>query len=303
MGVVFVGSYGPTGLRSVCVDPGSGRLDITAALPVPDVSWLHSHDGRLYATNERDDGTVTVLDATTLAVLDTVDSHGAEPTHVSVFGGYLLVANHGSGVAVVGPDGRASDVVPGVRAHQMLTDPSGRWVLAVFLGTDSIHVYRLVDGRLVVQQRVDAAPGPRHLVWHGDCAYVICENGPVVLTCSWDADAGRLTVLNSVGTGAAGDYPGEGVLSSDGRFLYVTNRGSNTISTFDVGDRPRRLADVSTGGDWPRHAVLDPDERRLYVSNQRSGTVTWLPRDPATGVLSDAAGELAVPGVAMVLFP
>lgn len=298
--MAFVGSYGPTGLRAARVDPTSGRLVVTAVLDVPDVSWLARHDGRLYATNERTDGSVTVLDERTLTLLDTRSSHGADPTHVSVVDGHVLVANHGSGVAVLPPAAPVSDVVPGVRAHQVLPDPSGRWVLAVFLGSDTIEVYRLVDGKLTPHRRVSAGPGPRHIVWHGEWAFVVCENGPVVLVCSWDATAGELTVRDGVETGVAGDYPGEGVVSGD--VLHVTNRGSNTITTFAIGDGLRRVGDVSCGGDWPRHAALDPSGRWLYVANQRSGTVTWLPVTSG-GRLGPSIGELAVEAAAMVSFP
>jgi 6-phosphogluconolactonase (cycloisomerase 2 family) len=192
--------------------------------------------------------------------------------------------------------------VSGVHAHQVLPDRSGRWVVGVDLGTDSVDVYRLVDGALARHQRLAAGPGPRHLVWHGDRAYVLCENAPRVLACSWDADAGQLSVLDAYETAGPGNFPAEILLSSDGRFLHVTNRGDNTIATFAVGDPLVRLPDVPSGGDWPRHAVLDPTGRWLYVSNQRSGTVTWLPRDPDTGVLSPPVGQTKVADVAMVLF-
>jgi 6-phosphogluconolactonase (cycloisomerase 2 family) len=59
---------------------------------------------------------------------------------------------------------------------------------------------------------------------------------------------------------------------------------------------------VPTGGNWPRHVALDPSESWFYVSNQRSGTVTWLPRDPATGLPGAVAGQLAVGSVNSVYF-
>ncbi|HEY0806145.1 MAG TPA: beta-propeller fold lactonase family protein, partial [Pseudonocardiaceae bacterium] len=77
----------------------------------------------------------------------------------------------------------------------------------------------------------------------------------------------------------------------------------DSIAVFAVhGATLALVGTVKCGGDWPRHAVLDPTGRHLYVSNQRSGTVTWLPRDPGTGMLSPAAGHAAATAVAMVLF-
>jgi 6-phosphogluconolactonase (cycloisomerase 2 family) len=306
---VFVGSYTPDGLAVADVD-ATGALTVTATVPgVADVSWLATWGRFLYAANEHDGGSVTVVDTETLAVLGVQSVEGDAPTHLSVHrDGWLLVANYGSGSVTVlplradGTLGPPTDVVryaPGSHAHQILTDPSGRWVLVVDLGTDSVHVYELVAGRLRLRRGIEAGPGPRHLVWHPDGrrAYLVCENAPQVIVCSWDA--GTLTPLGTYQIADDG-YPGEGVVSADGGFLYVTNRGPNTVATFALGEF--RLVDTtSTGGDWPRHATLGPDGRRLYVANQRSGTLTWLPLDPARGTPGPVAGTTTMKAVAVVL--
>ena len=99
------------------------------------------------------------------------------------------------------------------------------------------------------------------------------------------------------------NFPAEVLVAPDGRFVYVTNRGDNSIATFAVHDDRLALLDtISCGGDWPRHATLDPTGQHLYVSNQRSGTVAWLPRDPAGGLLSPVAGTTEATAVAMVMF-
>ena len=304
----YVGSYDADGLAVATVDPG-GTLRLTGSVPgVADASWL-AVDGRfLYATNEHDGGTVTVVDRQTLAVRAKRSSCGDAPTHLCVHpDGFLLVANYGSGTVAVLPvgGGDASDVVrypDGARAHQVVVDPGGEWVVAVDIGTDSIHVHRLTDGKLLPHDRIAAGPGPRHLVWHpdGTRAYLVCEYAPHVITYTWDD--GTLTRHGTFSAAATG-YPGEGVMSADGRYLYVTSRGPNTVTTFAVvGNELLPLQAVATGGDWPRHAALDPAESALYVANQRSGTVTWLPRDPDSGLLSPAAGTTSAKAVAMVLF-
>jgi 6-phosphogluconolactonase (cycloisomerase 2 family) len=329
--VAYLGSYTDDGLAVADVDPATGGLTITSTVPVPDASWLvRSPDGRfLYATNERSDGAVTALNAATLAVINREGTHGAEPTHVSVHpdGRYLLVANYGSGsVAVLPLDsdggiGPIADLQKHIdqdgqpHAHQVLTDPSGDWVLAVDLGNESVYVYRLDTdtGQLRQHSKVimENGTGPRHLVFHPDGAhaYLVCENLSQAVVFGWDAERGALSVGQIVDTvtsdAVTPNHPAEGVLSSDGRFLYVTNRGDNSVATFAVeqdGEALALLATSPTGGDWPRHAALDPTERWLYVSNQRSGTVTRLPRDPDTGALSPSAGSTDVPDVAVVLF-
>lgn len=310
--MVFLGSYTADGLAVADVDPSTGALTVTSTVAVPDASWLAVSGRFLYAANEHDGGSVTALDAKTLAVLGVRSTEGDGPTHLSVHpsGDFLLAANHGSGSVAVLPlssdglVGPACDVVryPGGHAHQVVADPSGEWVLTVDIGHDAVHVYRLVDGRLLEHDQLAVGGGPRHVIWHPDGrhGYVVCEHEPLVVTVDWDASAGRLAVRDTHPT-ADRPYPGEGVVSADGRFLYVTNRGDNTIATFETAGT-RLLDSVPTGGDWPRHAVLDPAEERLYVANQRSGTVTWLPRDTDSGRLSPVAGSTTVEAVAMVMF-
>jgi 6-phosphogluconolactonase len=303
---VFVGSYGPDGLAVATADPASGDLTVGAVAPVADVSWLAAGGRALYATNEHDGGSVTVLDPASLAVLRVLPTFGDEPTHLSVAAGgrLVLVANHGSaGVAVLPVDGGPGSSVAlpaGARPHQVVVDPGGAWVLVVALGLDLVLVYRLVDGALVAHGRTGVGPGPRHLVWHPDGVrcFVVCENAPVVVGCSWDAGGGELTVRRSTRIAGAG-YPGEGVMPADGRLLHVTNRGENTVVTLDTD-----LAVVDTvdsGGDWPRHAALDAGQRWLYVANQRSGQLSRLARDPRSGRLSEPAGATRIDGVAVVL--
>jgi 6-phosphogluconolactonase (cycloisomerase 2 family) len=325
-----VGSYtadGGAGLAVAEVDPATGALTVGLTVPgVPDASWLAcSPDGRfLYTTNELDpSGTVTALERCEPRpmVLNSRPTKGSAPTHLCVHpsGRYLLTANYGSGsVAVLplGADGRLralTDLVEhvGGLAHQVIMDPSGRWVLAVDLGIDSVFVYDLdLDtGKLLEHQHLTVGTGPRHLVWHPDGVhvYLVCENASQVVVCTWDATTGTLTAGQIVGTvtrvAVTPNFPGEGVVSPDGRFLYVTNRGDNSIATFAInGDGLALLHTVSCGGDWPRHAILDPNGRRLYVSNQRSGTVTWLPRDPSSGLVHPVSGNTKATAVAMVLF-
>src|SRR5439155_26219888 len=89
----------------------------------------------------------------------------------------------------------------GPHAHAVLPDPSGRWLLSVDLGTDSVRVCALdgAAGTLTVRDEVALRPGsgPRHLAFHprGDRAYVINELDPTVTLCRWDAARGTLTPL------------------------------------------------------------------------------------------------------------
>jgi 6-phosphogluconolactonase len=338
--VAYVGSYTSSGSP-----PGRGldvatrhrsalRAERTVA-DIPDASWFaFSADRRtLYVTNERlPEGSVTALslrDPHAPRVLSRRSSLGGAPTHTSVHpaGRHLLTANYGDGTVAVHPilpDGGLGEATDLVRhtgterqahAHQVVTDPSGRWVLAVDLGADSVYVYRLDirSGTLGLhrQVRLPVGAGPRHLAFHprGRFVYILGELRAEITVADWDPARGELNpeqvVPTVASTAPAPQYPAEIAVSRDGRFVYATNRGEDTIATFAVRERGReiaRLRNVPTGGVWPRHFTLDASQRWFYVSNQRSGTVTWLPRDPASGLPGEVAGSLAVPSVATVAF-
>lgn len=311
---VYLGCFG-TDLRTGEID-GGGVLTVTGAVAgVPDASFLAFHHRFLYTTNEAQ-GRVTAIDRTTNTVLNSRQSGGAGPTHVSVHrDGYLLTANYTSGSVAVhrlnddGTIGERTDLVQhegtdrDPHAHQILPTPSGEWVLAVDLGTDSVYVYGLADGTLTQHQqlRLPTGAGPRHLAFHPTepFVYVLGELRPEITVAAWDE--GTLTPGQVIPTAPEGNFPAEIAVSADGRFVYASNRGDNTIAAFTVtDDRLTALGSTPTGGDWPRHFTLSPDEQRIYVSNQRSGTVTWLPRDPATGTLGTVEGSAPVESVGIV---
>jgi 6-phosphogluconolactonase (cycloisomerase 2 family) len=312
--IVYLGCFG-TDLRTGTVgDDGTLRVTGTVA-GVPDASFLAFHGRFLYATDEGQ-GRVTAIDRTTNTVLNTRSSGGAGPTHLSVHpDGYLLTANHTSGSVAVhrlAGDGTIGERTALVRhegtgrdprAHQVLPDPSGRWVLAVDLGADSVFVHAFADGALTPhrQLRLPAGAGPRHLAFHpsGELVYVLGELRPEITVARWDD--GTLTPGQVVPTAPPGNFPAEIAVSADGRFVYASNRGEDTIAAFAVaGDRLTPLGSTPAGGAWPRHFTLSPDGRRVYVANQNSGTVTWLPRDPATGALGGVEGSAAVPSAGIV---
>jgi len=342
-GVVYIGGYdSPSGLTVGHVDPDTGALVKTGPVAnVPNASFFaYSADRRfLYLTNELDkNGQLTALDITDPKqpkVLNTVPSRGDAPTHLSVHpsGRFLLTANYSDAAVAVhrieadGRIGESTDLVHQTRAktgaddkrdahaHQILTDPSGAWVLCVDLGCDAVFVYRFDSstGKITQHQKV-ALPdgtGPRHLAFHpeGKYAYILGELHPVVTVAQWDPARGtfdRGQTIDTIAKGTPGEnFPGEIGLTTDGRFAYATNRGENSIAMFSVQDRGARLeflGTATTGGNWPRHFTLSPDERWMYVSNQRSNTVTWLPRDGQTGRLGVPKGSLEVPKVAIVVF-
>ena len=337
---LYLGTYtsadgGGTGIGLASYDPVTGRITGSGTLTgVPDPSYLAAHpDGRtLYAVDERQDGGVTAVRLADRRVLGTRSTGGAGPCHLSVHPGgrWLLSANYGSGSVAVHPIapsgalGERTDLVThtspppgpgqqGPHAHQFLTSPDGGHVLAVDLGTDTVHTYRLDDraGTLTEVARAHTLPGagPRQLTFHpgGRYAYLANEVDDTVAVCGYDPGTGRLSIGEPQPTGSGGgtNYPAQVLVTADGAYAFLANRGDNSIARYACeadGARLRLLGTVPVRGDVPRQIAFSPDGRLLFAANQRSGTVTVFHVDPAGGELRPAGEPFASP-VAVCALP
>ncbi|TCO49415.1 6-phosphogluconolactonase [Kribbella antiqua] len=304
---IYVGSYTsqPGGGDGIGFGPVEG---VELAVMSADPSFLvRSADGRfLYATNELEEGRVSAFAIQAdgaLEFLNDQPTNGAHPCHLAIdpSGKYLLSANYSSGsVAIhpIGDDGSlgtATQILQregtgpnkerqeGPHAHQVVFDHSGAYTFDVDLGSDTVYVSTLTDdGRLeeVDRLRIHPGAGPRHLVFHplAIAAYVINELDSTLSVCSY-AD-GKLQVVQTVSTRPADspgeNFPAELLISYDGRHLYGSNRGDNTIAVLAVaadGLSVDLVQTISSGGDWPRHLAFSNDGTRLYAANERSDTI------------------------------
>ncbi|MFF2852163.1 lactonase family protein [Streptomyces sp. NPDC058001] len=340
---LFIGTYtsvdgGGKGIGLATYDDATGRVTGTGTLTgVPDPSYLavHPSGGALYAVDERADGAVTAVRLPKDGppkVAGARSTGGAAPCHLSVHPGgrWLLSANYTSGSVAVHPIddslalGERTDLVThsspppgpgqsGPHAHQIVTSPDGRHVLAVDLGTDTVYTYRLDTeaGTLsaVSQARFRAGAGPRHLTFHpsGRFAYVACELDNTAVVCAYDPSTGRLTPgePQSTGTGAGTSYPAQILVTAAGTFAYLANRGHNSLTRYAVeadGARLRLLDTVPVGGDFPRQIAFSPSGRLLFAANQRSGTVSVFQVDADSGGLRLSGDPFASP-VAVCALP
>jgi 6-phosphogluconolactonase (cycloisomerase 2 family) len=283
-----------------------------------------------------------------LTLLNTVRSGGAGPTYVSIHraGRHVLVANYFGGSVAVLPilaDGRlgdASDVKvdtgtigptrathapPGsfavsghdrTHAHMIQADPSGRFVLHVDLGLDTIFVWRFDGQRGVLAANdppsVSLPPGdgPRHFHFHpnGRWFYSIQEEGSTVVLFDYDAAAGRLTARQTVSTlppGFAGSNFCSGILvAADGRHVYAGNRLHDSIAIFSVGSDGRLtfIGEEWTRGDYPRSFSFDPTGGFLSCCNQRADAIAVFRVDRATGALAFTGHYAPVGNPSMIVF-
>ncbi|WP_030325987.1 lactonase family protein [Streptomyces flavochromogenes] len=335
----YIGSFTSAGGRGVLaadVDTETGALTVTGGSDaLADPSFLALAGPVLHAVSETGAGAVAAFDVSGPAprILGApVPVEGAAPTHLALAAGHLLTANYTSGSVTalplvedgtVGPattvlrhegSGPVASRQAGPHAHQVLPDPSGRWIVSVDLGTDSVRVCALDPGTGALTLHGETAlrpgTGPRHLVFHpsGTHAYVLNELEPTLTVCRWDADAGVLEPLGEtpvVPEGTAGpSYPSEVVVAPDGRFLWAAVRGDDTLAVLALdpdGAEVALVATVPCGGTWPRDLTLAPSGRHLYAANERSGDVTWFGLDPETGIPA-REGSIEAPAASCVVF-
>ncbi|WP_210569872.1 lactonase family protein [Streptomyces sp. GESEQ-4] len=337
---LYLGTYtsvdgGGKGIGLATYDAATGRITGEETIEdVGDPSYLALHpDGRtLYAVNEREDGAVTAVRLSDHKILGSRSTGGGAPCHLSVHPGgrWLLSANYASGSVAVHPIdtsgalGERTDLVThtspapgpgqqGPHAHQFVTSPDGGHVLAVDLGTDTVYTYRLDTGAgtltEVSQAHTRAGAGPRHLTFHpgGRYAYLANEVDDTVSVCGYDRASGRLTIgePQSTGTGEGTSYPAQIVVTPNGAYAYLANRGHNSLARYAIeadGARLRLLGTVPVSGDFPRQIALAPDGTLLFAANQRSSTVSVFHVDAASGELRLAGDPFASP-VAVCALP
>ncbi|ABY97458.1 lactonase family protein [Pseudomonas sp. SbB1] len=290
----------------------------------------------LFAVNETQGGHASSFSVSAkgeIKLLNQVATQGDEPTHASLSRDqrYLFVANYavkpdpgGSLVVIpVAKDGKlkavvqqarhkASGVNPerqaGAHVHSLVLSPDGQHVYACDLGADKVFIYRY-DGASVdkplspaIPASVDLPPGsgPRHLLFDakGRHAYLTLEmSGEVVMfDVKDDALLERQRLPLAEQQDPAAKAAGGLHLSADGRFLYVSNRGTaNEIVVFSVGKDDGQLAFLqrrSVEGDHPREFALDPSDNFLLVANQKSNQIVVMRRDPRSGKLLETVQTL-----------
>ena len=304
---IYVGSY--TSQPGAGDGIGFGPLDgIELVVTTADPSFLvRSADGRfLYATGEVHGGRVSAFAIQPDGGLEFVNeqpSGGADPCHLDIdpSGRYLLSANYTSGSVAIHPiqdDGSLGQATQflqrsgtgpnaerqeGPHAHQIAFDPAGAYVFDIDLGSDTVYTSTLTDdGQLEEVDRLHIHPGagPRHMVFHprAGAAYVINELDSTLTVCGY-AD-GKLQVVQTASTRPADspgeNFPAELLISADGRYLYGSNRGDNTIAVFATaadGLSVELVQTIGSGGDWPRHLAFSNDGTRLYAANERSDQI------------------------------
>lgn len=210
-----------------------------------------------------------------------------------------------------GPVGTAPEQADGPHPHFADLTPDHRLVVCD-LGTDRVYIYDVTDAgklTLVSQLALPDGFGPRHITFDAKkgVAYLVGELSSNVATLAYDAVKGSLTLKGIVSTipddwtehnGAAAIR-----MSADGQFIYVSNRGNNSITVFATDDAGTltTVQRISTEGDFPRDFNWDASQRLVLVVNQNSDNASLYTRDASSGKLTLAQKDFMVPEGVCVL--
>ncbi len=272
-----------------------------------------------------------------LTLLNEVPSRGADPCYITVdkTGKYVLVANYtGGSIAVfpVLPDGKLGEASAFVQhtghgtnperqekahAHSIDLSPDNRFAMVDDLGLDELLTYKFnsANGSITANDppfvKLDPGAGPRHfsLSPSGKFAYVISEMHSTVTALSNDERTGTLRPLQTI-SALPKDFTGKNddaeiQMHPSGRFLYASNRGSDTIAVFAVDPQKGTLAPVEytpTQGKIPRSFEIDPTGRFLFAENQKSDNIVVFRIDAKTGNLTPTGQVLDVASPVCVKF-
>jgi 6-phosphogluconolactonase len=300
----------PEGIFVFRMDPVLGCLDQVKGVesgPNPSFLALHPSGKYLFAVNETLDSTASAfaIGEDGPVLLNREATRGVHACYACVdpSGRWLMVSNYSSGslaVFPIGEDGRLGPQTDFIQhqgrgpneqrqekahAHSIRFDPSGRFALAADLGIDRVLVYELdaVNGKLLLNDPpgVSAIPGagPRHMEFDrsGRFLYVANELDSTVAVCAWDALKGAIQPLAAFSTLPEG-FNGENTvadihLTPSGEFLYVSNRGHNSLAAYRVDAQSGMLTLIGVfpcGGDWPRNFGIHPSGKYLVVANEFS---------------------------------
>ena len=323
---------GSLGIYRGTLNPESGELKppvLAGEAKSPSFLALHPNGKFLYAAMEQGGGAIgafAIEKDGTLRKLNEDSTKGAGNCHVAVDAGgrNVLGANYGSGSVACLPIREDGSVAPasafiqhagkgadparqtGPHAHSVYFN--GGFAYACDLGTDDIFVYRFdaAKGALTPNDppsgKVPPGSGPRHLAFHpkGGFAYVNNEMTCAVSVFAHDAEKGTLTLLQTLSTlppdVAAGgkNSTAEIFCHPNGRFVYVSNRGHDSIAVFAIG-ADGKLTGVEIAParvKEPRGFAISPDGRWLIAAGQNSNSLAAHKLDPETGKLRPA-GEVS----------
>lgn len=349
---VYFGTYtgkDSQGIYVATFDSESGKLgepQLAGELVNPSFVAIHPSKKFLYAVGEIADfqgkktGGVSAfaIDAATgkLTLLNQQSSEGTGPCHVVVdkTGKTVLVANYGGGSCAslpIAADGKLAKAASMIQhkgssvdkgrqeaphAHSINLDAANKYAFCADLGLDKILIYKFDPATSTLTPNdppagvVAPGSGPRHFAFHpsGKFAYVCNEMTSTITAFAYNPETGALTELHTLSTipqPTPGNSTAEIVVHPSGKFVYVSNRGHDSLAMYAIDPATGKLTSLGnapTGGKTPRNFNIDPTGKWVLAANQSSSTVVVHAIDQATGKLTPTGQSIAVGAPVCVRF-
>jgi 6-phosphogluconolactonase len=321
--LLYAGSYtdrASKGIYAFRFDDRSGALTplgLAAATPEPAHIWIAPNGKTLYAVNWRTPGAVSAFRIAPktgqLTLLGCVSAQGDKPNQVVLdpTGKIAATVNYTTGNLAafhVLPDGKLSEAfyvdqhaAPGgaPHAHGIVFSRDSRHMFIAELGLDRVYSYDVDTAHGTIAPAatpfvsVHANAGPRRMQLSPDGRHLYVNHETDAEVSVFAVDGGALREEQTVSTLPSGvtvpNKTAEIVIDTQGRHLYVGNRGHDSIAVFDIAPNDGRLtlaANVPAGGKTPRNLRFDPSGRFLLSANEGDGTITVFKVDPRTGALT-----------------
>jgi 6-phosphogluconolactonase len=327
------------GIYKSTLCPDSGLLDkprLAAKVFNPNFIVFHPGGKFLYAVSEEKGGVIKAFaiseDGNELTLLNEQSSGGAYPCHLTInrTSKYVFIANYTGGTVAMLPlnaDGSVAaaknivkhqavnqSVQP--RPHSVTLSPDERYLFVADLGIDMIKVYRVnYDAATITPANSDVElkikSGPRHFTFHpnGKSAYVIAEHDSTITRFDYNDQTGKLSPVQTVST-LPPEYNGKNWCAEikvrpDGKFLYGSNRGHNSIAIFRIDQTTGALTAAGHQGagiSTPRHFNIDDSGQYCLVANQTGNNVSLYKIDNQSGQLMETARQINISAPVCVQF-
>ena len=337
----FVPAHAAKGIRVFCVDPESGAWNLVQEIEQLNPMYLlwgkdkktlyaaSSDSNKVYAYRVNGEtgilsllGEQSIVGKSTLCLSATKDYSFLIVGTISGAMASIRLREDGAlgevcdNFDLPGEPGPLRGEQPCPRPHHCPFDPDGKYCYVLDKGADLVRTYTVnsESGKMVQVSALRTRPGsiPRHIVFNaeGSLAYINTEHTCTVVSCKRDAETGGLEafqILPTIPEDFVGNYSlsSEIILHPSGKWLYVSNRGHDSIAVFKVDQKSGRLTTVGwqhTLGEIPRFFDIELGGKFLCVANQKTGTIKIFSIDSQTGMLSFTGQTVETPTPVWLLF-
>lgn len=289
----------------ICIDKTGSRVVTANHGSYDAIAQVRRDGGVVHLENSYDDATVSMFSVTPAGLLNPACA--------------VAMLERGPALGWEKETGLDAVFQASPHAHSVNFDQSNRFVLACDKGSDHIYVFGVGGDRcgLKLVKAFATPPGsaPRHSAFHPRLPYVFVVNElkPSLTSFAFDATTGDLKAIQTVSTvandaidrGGKRSMPADIRIHPNGRFVYASTRGNNTIAIFRIDETTGRMTpvgEVSTLGETPRAFNFDPSGRFIFAGNQDSNTVVSFAVDPEGGRMTATGAKVEVPRPVCIKF-